>query len=50
VVNVMHAELDRPESTEHSGWVHLPLAFVALLALLGSGVMSRMAWRATSDD
>jgi hypothetical protein len=50
VVNVMHAELARPESTEHSGWVHPPLAVVALLALLGSGVLSRMVWQATSDD
>jgi hypothetical protein len=50
VVSVMHTELGRPESTEHSGWVHPPLAVVGVLALLGAGVLSRTVWRAAADD
>jgi len=50
VVNVMHVELGRPESTRHSGWVHPPLAVVGLLALLGAGVLSWLAARTEAGD
>ena len=46
VVVVMHRELGRTVSTEHSGWVHPPLVAVAALALAGFAVLSRVAWEA----
>jgi hypothetical protein len=46
VVVVMHRELGRTVSTEHSGWVHPPLVVVAALALAGFAVLSRVAWEA----
>jgi hypothetical protein len=50
VVNVMHLELARPESTEHSGWVHPPVAVVAALTLAGFAVLSALVLKLRRDE
>jgi hypothetical protein len=50
VVYVMHLELQRPESTLHSGWVHPPTAVTGALALAGFAVLSGLVLKLRRDD
>lgn len=49
VVAVMHREQHNPVSVADTSWVHPSIVVVALLALLGSGVLAAMTWQARDE-